>query len=309
LRAKIGTSTAAYALFLLIGLVTFRFHWHALFDLDRSGLLQPYLETLLLVPILALLAFVCSVGSSDKMLRLLVIATVAIIAVQVLVSNVPGSQPATDALNAAGRVYTVLCLVGWPAGRILKRWKSCLMLLAALGLLIVPLSLAWNVEHQALTVFRRSPGPLEVGLYDAAEAADLKRVQALLAAGARPDVKGDGGWDALMHAASGGDPAVIKELLMRGADPNTREDKGGWRWYQLPTGRETPFTALRVQLTGRTALMTAAVLGHSEAVRELLAAGAHPGLRDIQGKTALDWAESTRRADIVRLLRSAQQGG
>jgi len=214
--------------FLLIGLVTLRFHWHALFDLDRSGLIQYYVETVLLVPLLAVVACAFTFGSSDRMLTMVAIVTIAVIALQVLVSSAPSSQLATDLLNALGRVYSVLCLVAWPAGRVFKSWKACVGLLAALGVLIVPFSLAWNAQHQALTGFRRSPGPLELQLFGAAEAGDLSRVQALLDAGARADVKGDGGWDALMHAASRGDPAIVKALLAHGANPNTKEDRAGF---------------------------------------------------------------------------------
>jgi len=105
-----------------------------------------------------------------------------------------------------GQVLTVLCLIVWPAGRLCKTWKSRLGLITLLAVLIVPLSLAWDPHRQALTGFRRSPGTLELQLFSAADAGDLVRVQALLAAGARVSVKGDGGCDALMHAASGGIP-------------------------------------------------------------------------------------------------------
>lgn len=101
----------AYEVFLLIGLVTFRYHWHILFDVDRGGFIQPYVEALLVVPPLALVACACTLGSDDKMLRLVAIATVVVISLQVLLSLIPISRPATDIILALGRVYTVICFV------------------------------------------------------------------------------------------------------------------------------------------------------------------------------------------------------
>jgi ankyrin repeat protein len=171
----------------------------------------------------------------------------------------------------------------------------------------VPLSLAWDPHRQALTGFRATPRPLELQLYAAAEAGDLTGVQALLAAGARVDVKGEGGWDALMHAASAGKPAIVRALLAHGANANTREDKAGFRTLPLAPKLEVT-TPAAVQVTGRTALINAAVRGHTDVVRELLAAGADPGWRDVSGRTARDWAEWAHRTDVVLLLQRAQAG-
>jgi ankyrin repeat protein len=60
---------------------------------------------------------------------------------------------------------------------------------------------------------------------------------------------------------------------------------------------------------GRTALMSAAARGHTEAVRALLQAGANPRLRDGQGNTALDLAGAPSQQQVpalLDLLRAAQ---
>jgi len=306
-QVKFGAREVAYVAFLLVGLVTFRIHWHLLFDLDRGGFIQPYVEALVLVPPLALAGCVCALGSDDNMLRLVAIATVMVIAVQVLIWLAPASRLAIDVLRVLGQVYTALCLVAWPGGVVCRSWAARVGLLAVLAVLIVPLSLAWNPHSQALTGLRRSPGPLELQLFSAADAGDRARVQALLAAGARVGVKGSGGWDALMHAAARGDQVIVKALLAHGANPDTREDRAGWRLLPLPPKIEIG-TPGGEQMTGRTALINAAVRGHADVVRELLAAGATPGLRDVSGRTARDWAEWAHRPDVVSLLQPIPVG-
>lgn len=139
-------------------------------------------------------------------------------------------------------------------------------------------------------------------------------MEALLAAGARVTVKGERGWDALMHAASCGDPAIVKALLAHGANPNTREVKAGSREdradfrSQPPPLKLEPGTPVRMLVTARTALLKAAVRGNMDMVRELLAAGADPGLHDVSGKMALDFAASANKPDVVSLLQRAQAG-
>ena len=117
-----------------------------------------------------------------------------------------------------------------------------------------------------------------------------------------------------MHAASRGDPAIVKVLLAHGANPNTKEDKAGSRADKVdvrslpPTLNLEPGTPIRTLMLGRTALINAAARGNADVVRELLAAGANPRLRDITGKTARDWAAWANRPDVVLMLQSAQAG-
>ena len=56
-----------------------------------------------------------------------------------------------------------------------------------------------------------------------------------------------------------------------------------------------------------TALMGAAMNGHYQVTRELLAAGANPFLKNDFGETALDCAEMKGHTEIAALLRSHMQ--
>jgi ankyrin repeat protein len=56
------------------------------------------------------------------------------------------------------------------------------------------------------------------------------------------------------------------------------------------------------EVAGRTALMMAAAYHNAFIVRNLLAAGANPALKDKNGETALDYARRASQIDIVKLL-------
>ena len=83
----------------------------------------------------------------------------------------------------------------------------------------------------------------------------------------------------LMAAAAGGQEAVVRMLLQRGASVNLQSPIGG------------------------TALMLAASLGHTTTVQALLDAKADASLLDTKGCTALVWAEQEKRTEIAQLLR------
>jgi hypothetical protein len=59
---------AAYTAFLLIGLVVFWFHGHALFDLDQSGLIEYLIAMTLLVSPLAIVGCLCARRSPERLL-------------------------------------------------------------------------------------------------------------------------------------------------------------------------------------------------------------------------------------------------
>ena len=98
----------------------------------------------------------------------------------------------------------------------------------------------------------------------------------------------DGGVDArfaehddetlLMAAAVGGQEAMVRMLLQRGASVNLQTSNGG------------------------TALMCAALRGHTTTVQALLDAKADASLRDIDGSTALMWAEQRKHTAVAQLL-------
>ncbi|MBC7213377.1 MAG: ankyrin repeat domain-containing protein [Pseudomonas sp.] len=87
----------------------------------------------------------------------------------------------------------------------------------------------------------------------------------------------------LLDAARHGDAPVVRQLLDRGALPDTRNDQG------------------------QTALLVAEILGdggprYVEIVRRLLAAGADPRITDKEGVTALEHARQRGYREVVTLL-------
>ena len=110
-------------------------------------------------------------------------------------------------------------------------------------------------------------------------------VETLLRAGADPNVPDREGTTALYRAAVAGDEATVCVLLAAGADPDLEsaaESEG------LP-------------------ICAASSWGHVGVVRELLAHGADPNLREDRGEglSPLDWAVRYRLDETAEVLRAA----
>lgn len=292
-----------YAAFFLIGLIELRFQWHLVFDLDRSGMVQYYFESLLLIPPLAIFGCWWAFRSDDPVLRLLAVATLFVAMLQVMGEVSDPSQRTRDLVNGIDRAYGVMCLIAWPLAWVTRGGRPAAVVLAALLAVSVPLSLAWDWQRQEFVWKRQTPSPVDCELVVAAEDGDLGRVRAALAAGARVDIAAHGGWEALMYAVNRGDPAIVQLLIERGANPNRPEDMLGSRTLE-PCAADDSRGA--VSTNGRTPLMTAAVWGYTEVVRILLEAGADPLLKDAEGKTARDWAEWANKPETAALLREAE---
>nr|WP_246345595.1 ankyrin repeat domain-containing protein [endosymbiont of Lamellibrachia barhami] len=101
----------------------------------------------------------------------------------------------------------------------------------------------------------------------------------MLDAGADVNLTDKGGYSAVMLAASNNHARVVGLLLKRGANIDQVETTGGW-----------------------TALIWATKLGHRETVDTLLTHQANPGLRDLKGRSALDWAHDQGHQTIIELL-------
>lgn len=109
---------------------------------------------------------------------------------------------------------------------------------------------------------------------------------------------------ALNDAVYAGDAGRVRALLARGADPNVRRNPGDQaedavEWIALVLHPE------RGKPTGATALMCAATCGRTEIVRQLLAAGADPTVKDADDPlacTALRRAIDERHDEVVALL-------
>lgn len=93
-----------YACFFLAGITVASFQWHIAFDQDRSGLIQYYSESLLLVPIAAFVGLLCSIRylAGDRFLALIVGLTVFLGVMQFLWEV---EVIAAIALNVYARAY------------------------------------------------------------------------------------------------------------------------------------------------------------------------------------------------------------
>jgi hypothetical protein len=100
-------------------------------------------------------------------------------------------------------------------------------------------------------------------------------------------------------AVRSGNVAEVRQMLAQGADPNAPEGVNNWTPLlhavhknqvgsvaALLDGHADPNRAAN----GETPLMMAAGYGYTPIVRLLLARGADPRIRDLDGETAVDWA-------------------
>ncbi len=113
-----------------------------------------------------------------------------------------------------------------------------------------------------------------------------------------------------IHAAATGDAGLLELLLDKGVEPKPALLNEAF----FNAGMEGQLAAMQFLLqrkadidyqqggAGSTALMSAAALGHTEAVRFLLANRADATLKDRQGKTALDKARRFDRQEVATIL-------
>ncbi|PSC04415.1 hypothetical protein SLNSH_14420 [Alsobacter soli] len=150
---------------------------------------------------------------------------------------------------------------------------------------------------------RSGVSPLSAAAFNGNE----RLVEMFLARGADPNDRDGTGKSAIVYAAARGFTAIVKRLLDAGVDPRQRyandltllmwaaghandaPEADGVQTVQLILSKGVPLD--EADDRGRTALMSAAELGHAEIVRVLLKAGANPALRDKEGKTAADLAD------------------
>lgn len=121
----------------------------------------------------------------------------------------------------------------------------------------------------------------ETPLMIAAWFGHLDVVHVLLAKGADVNSRNQRGMTPLFCAALQGQAAIVRALFDRKADINAKDRHGA------------------------TPLMAAARAGHAAAVRVLLEQGADPEIRDSSGRSALTLAISESQAEIAELLRKA----
>ncbi|MFI6512451.1 ankyrin repeat domain-containing protein [Streptosporangium sp. NPDC050855] len=150
-------------------------------------------------------------------------------------------------------------------------------------------------------------------LLDAVAADDAERAELLLQSGTGADPDGAEEPTALYLASNRGHVAVVRALLVHGADPNRisgGEDEGlplcvasAWDHDEVVT----VLLAAGADVAGReaggwTALLWAAANGRADAARVLLAAGASPEEANDSGETALTLATRRGALGVVRVL-------
>ncbi len=145
----------------------------------------------------------------------------------------------------------------------------------------------------------------------AAIAGDAETIGSLLESRLDPVVMDDYGVTPLMAAAYAGNAEVISLLLQAGADVNSKSGPSGATSLNIGYGS---FIEMRrhdgPRYEGDTALMSAVVAGHLDALNILLDAGADVNATDNMGRTALSVARMrNHREAMERLTESGADGG
>ncbi len=152
----------------------------------------------------------------------------------------------------------------------------------------------------------------ELDIVSAANGGDLKKVTALIAAGADVNRRNQNGVSALTYAASHREVAMTEALIQAGADVNARSNLNGTalRWAV----KDAPVEAVRVLLdagadvndAGGRALRGAIYRQHPEIVGLLIERGVDLTVDDEHnGGTPLALAKKRGNGDVVRLLKAA----
>lgn len=157
-------------------------------------------------------------------------------------------------------------------------------------------------------------------LFEAIRAGDVSRVQALIAAGADVNAKGEGGMTPLMTAAHLGHLQIVRDLLAAGADVRAEDDRGYTALFhacynpELDRGFADVVKVLidagsdieHKIVYGVRPLMLAAGAGEAEVVDVLIKAGADVKARNEGGRTALMMVKDKDYIEVINLLHEAE---
>ena len=147
-------------------------------------------------------------------------------------------------------------------------------------------------------------------LIDAAMDGNFEKVKLLIEKGADIDAKDNDGVTALMYVSRAGDLEIAKYLVENGADVNAK-DKEGWS-VLMEASYEGHLKVVKYLIEngkvnvnskdddGWNALMRASWRGYSEIVKYLVKNGADINIKNNDGKTALDWADTEEIKEVLR---------
>jgi len=177
---------------------------------------------------------------------------------------------------------------------------------------LIALSLTLCVPLAAQTPVQLTPE--EQALMEAAYLGKLEEVRRLVLDGIPVDVIDAERRTPLMWAAFNGHASVVDYLLDAGAEIDTKDSSGRTALMFAASGPFAETVGLLLKrgaevnvqgtLEGFTPLMTAAAEGLADVVRLLLGAGADQDIKDVDGDTALSFAQQNGHTDVVALLES-----
>lgn len=160
---------------------------------------------------------------------------------------------------------------------------------------------------------------LDRRLIQAAKANDVGQVSELIRAGGNVNAKDDIADSAFLYAGAEGFNDVLLLTLANGADVASTNRYGGTAL--IPASEHGHAETVRILIAagvpvdhvnnlGWTAMQEAILLNNGgprqqDVVRQLLAAGADPNIRDPQGRTALENAQRLGFAEIVNIIEAA----
>jgi ankyrin repeat protein len=139
--------------------------------------------------------------------------------------------------------------------------------------------LIWDPVQRDFRI-SRTISPESTQLLQASSLGDLDSVKELLAKDADIPARDEYGWDALYHAVYGTKVKTVKFLLEHGANPNTRENRKGFKCLD----QDCTDTQ---EISGKPALECAIASGNEDIVQLLLAHGADTSFKNEAGMTPL----------------------
>jgi hypothetical protein len=158
---------------------------------------------------------------------------------------------------------------------------------------------------------------LDAALAKAVEEGTADEVSTLLAKGANPNGKTDGGQSYIVRLVIKADKEKIAALLNAGADPNGGDPSFSplvaaaladrVEIVDLLLDKGAKVNAIRPD-SGGTVLHAAAAVGHGDVVKRLLEHGADPKITSKAGQTAREVAEQSHHPEVAELLRKAEEG-